>query len=54
VGELVVGIFMIERYDAFVGIKDVPAEGNNNGLNSGTLRGAEGVDLPLVPLYTWL
>jgi hypothetical protein len=27
VRELVVGIVMIERYDAFVGIKDVPAQG---------------------------
>jgi hypothetical protein len=36
--ELVVGIFMIERYDAFVGIKDVPVEGDK-WMNSGTLRG---------------
>ena len=28
VRELVVGIFMIERYDAFVRIKDVPEKGN--------------------------
>jgi hypothetical protein len=28
VRELVVGIFMMERYDAFVRIKDVPAEGS--------------------------
>jgi hypothetical protein len=32
VRELVVGIFMIERYDAFVGIKDVPAQGKGEKM----------------------
>ena len=41
--ELVIGIFVIERYDAFVSIKDVPVKGVKiNWVDiyiSGTLKG---------------